>query len=204
MAPGHGLGNVTPYVYDPGAEWGIHQEAEIVSEIACEVDARIFPVESSEYGITLTPACSDACAKRHPTSSHLGYTIRYYNENGAKFDLLLSLHMNAGPPSATGVEVFYSAGASDLRKEQARVVSETLSRVLGIKDRGPKPDTDSAVGRLGILRGTKFPALLIEFGFITNPTDVHAVTNCGVDALIAAMEAARKVTQQWEAARKVK
>jgi hypothetical protein len=207
LAPGHGLGNAKPGVFDTGATSAYGSEYAIVSKIANDAFDAIYPVEESEFGVAITPVCSPPCLRVHRRRrnlggatepvSHLSYTIQYVNENCAPFDMLLSLHMNSSAnPESTGVEVFYAAGAPEIRQRQAAAASASIANVLGLQDRGAKPDTKSARKRLAILRATNCPALLIEMGFVSNPTDVDAAKSCGKDALIAAMYAVRKVKDE--------
>ena len=74
----------------------------------------------------------------------------------------VSMHCNAGASTARGVEVLYYPVASS--KKLATNLYNYISQATTWVDRGIKPRSD-----LYVLRTTKMPAALIEYGFITNP-----------------------------------
>lgn len=86
------------------------------------------------------------------------------NENNA--DFLISLHRNAVPiaGSASGVETLVYADRG-LPAEMARAINSEL-QALGFLNRGviERPN-------LAILRRSQMPAVLVEVGFIDNPSD---------------------------------
>jgi hypothetical protein len=83
----------------------------------------------------------------------------------------ISNHLNAFNGTATGVEVLYGSSAS---KATATKLSAAIAKALGLVDRGPKDGT-----WLGIARnsGAGKKVLLIEWGFIDNPSDMKALMN---------------------------
>lgn len=87
-------------------------------------------------------------------------------------DLFLSIHCNAGPSSANGVEAFIALGDSRSRKIAEKLVD--IITMKGMKSRGVKWDSQSQYSRLRVLRDTyrRMPAVLIEIGFLTNLNDV--------------------------------
>jgi len=87
--------------------------------------------------------------------------------NVANCDLLVSLHFNAASASAHGIETFYCEDSTEGEK-LAKLVNAELITLTGLMDRGIKKDTQAHCGRLGILRQTNCPAILVECGFITN------------------------------------
>jgi len=99
--------------------------------------------------------------------------IRARIARNAGCDMLLSIHCNAGPPSAHGAEVLVVE--KDTRS--SRVAEKILQALIacGIASRGVKWDSQSAHRRLGILRGTyvRMPAALLELGFLTNKADAE-------------------------------
>jgi N-acetylmuramoyl-L-alanine amidase len=199
LSPGHGLGNSKAGSYDPGAISPYGEEAEIVAAISDSVASHYFRSEFATVSVIETPKCSPDCVARHPFKwhrgrripySHLSQTIRWVNENAQPFDLLLSLHLNSSyDHRATGSEVFY---ANPKNAELARVASQVIAATLGLRDRGPKPEGESARGGIAILSQTKPRALLAELGFVSNINDVSQIKERGVDAVIAAIEAVRK------------
>jgi N-acetylmuramoyl-L-alanine amidase len=89
------------------------------------------------------------------------------NQVGA--DLVVSIHANsADSTEARGTEVFITK-LSKKAEDIATAVKEIFqANHPDRKWRGVKPDSESAAGRLAILRNTKAPALLIEGGFLSN------------------------------------
>ena len=86
------------------------------------------------------------------------------NEWGA--DYFISIHANAHTTStAHGIEAF-----SYSKESQAYLLGEKIVDALvhetGLENRGMKTRTD-----LYVLRNTVMPAVLVELGFITNPTE---------------------------------
>ena len=96
------------------------------------------------------------------------------NDNGA--DLFYALHFNsADNPAATGTETFYYEGSSK-GKLFAQCVQNQLVQTLGLPDRGLKTN------RLYVTTNTNMPGILIEVGFINNPTEEDILINRMDDA----------------------
>jgi N-acetylmuramoyl-L-alanine amidase len=101
----------------------------------------------------------------------VGLSQRALIARAAKCDLFLSVHLNAGPPSAHGVEAFVAKGDNASRRI-AELLVGTISE-LGMASRGAKWDSQSQYSRLAVLQGTyrSMPAVLLEVGFLTNESD---------------------------------
>jgi len=106
-----------------------------------------------------------------PDARLLGLSERARTARAARCDLFLSIHLNAGPPSAHGVEAFVVKGDHASRRVAELFVSAVSE--LGMASRGVKWDTQSQHPRLAVLRGTfrSMPAILLEIGFVTNTRD---------------------------------
>jgi N-acetylmuramoyl-L-alanine amidase len=197
---GHGASNASPGVFDPGASSPFGQEHAIVSSLADALVDRYWFNDKTEVSVVPTPECSDACLTRHRKvyndagklvpSTHLSETIRWVNTHCHPFDLLLSLHMNAGPEGANGSEVLY---ASPHMREMAALAARVYSQAVGLRNRGAKTDIEAKGSRVGILSRTKPRALLVECGFVTNEHDVRRVKEGALEALVALIEAVRQV-----------
>lgn len=89
----------------------------------------------------------------------------------AHCDLFLSIHHNAGPAQAHGVEAFVAEG--DTRSRRIAEAMLCLISEHGMSNRGVKWDSQSQYSRLRVLRDTHehMPAVLLEIGFLTNAQD---------------------------------
>ena len=107
------------------------------------------------------------------TSNSGSLTARVRDANSWGADLFLSLHTNASVnPAANGTEcLVYSIGAN-VATEVARDILEEITLITGLRDRG-------LVERPGlyVLRRTAMPAVVVEMGFITNPSDAELMAN---------------------------
>jgi len=96
---------------------------------------------------------------------------RAWTARFTRCELFLSIHCNAGPISAHGVEAFVVEGDARSRGLAERLASAVVAE--GLSDRGVKWDNQSQHPRLAVLRGTyrRMPAVLLEIGFLTNAHD---------------------------------
>lgn len=166
LNPGHGMNNATPGVFDPGATADGFEEAQIVRGLCSAVAV----MRLGEMSAIVTPP-----------GLPLEDVIRWTNERYRVGDLILSVHMNDG--GGTGVECLHADGAKQERVAQASAMSATVAKRLGLADRGAKSDAESRRRRLGILRKTKAPALMLEIGFIDNANDRAKVMSHGAAAI---------------------
>lgn len=93
----------------------------------------------------------------------VGLTHRARAANCADADIFTSVHFNwSGSADAQGIWIVYAA-VSTRGKEIAEQVAERLDGIA-------VPDDSPWVGnrRLTVLRKTRMPALLIEYGFLSN------------------------------------
>ncbi len=106
-----------------------------------------------------------------PGTENVGIVERARAARYSGADVFLSVHCNAGPPSANGVEAFVVSGDERSRKLAQRLVAAVCRH--GMSSRGVKWDSEAHFGRLGVLRGTyrRMPAVLLELGFLTNARD---------------------------------
>ena len=95
--------------------------------------------------------------------------IRQANEAGA--DLYFSIHCNGfGEPGPNGYEDFIYPGASQRTQEIRDRIHPHCARVwtdAGRANRGKK------TANFHVLRETRMPAVLVEHGFVSNPTDAN-------------------------------
>ncbi|MBM7702214.1 SH3 domain-containing protein [Metabacillus iocasae] len=104
--------------------------------------------------------------RSNDTYPTLGGRVDVANKN--KADLFISIHVNAGPPSAQGAETFYDSSRNP-RSEEGKKLAEEIQRQLvslvGMKDRKVK-----AAG-FQVIKYTNMPSVLVELGFVTNASD---------------------------------
>lgn len=88
--------------------------------------------------------------------------------NEIEADLFVSIHNNsASSTTAKGTETLYYPSSTDLRGEKvARLVQDAIVTSCNMTNRGIKARTD-----LHVLGATNMPAILIETGFISHPTE---------------------------------
>lgn len=103
---------------------------------------------------------------------YVGLSERALIANQAKAGLFVSVHCNSvDDESAHGMEVYHYTRASEASKRAARVIYDKLLPVCGLRGRGVKSQD------LAVLRETAMPAVLVELGFISNPSDRAKLTN---------------------------
>lgn len=87
--------------------------------------------------------------------------------NQEKASFFISLHCNSvSNPNARGTETIYWPSSVEGRKLAEKIHPHLVS-ATGFKDRGIKPDQRG----LYVLKHTKMPALIVEVGFISNPSE---------------------------------
>ncbi len=102
----------------------------------------------------------------------LSSVIKKINAFGTAKDLQLEIHFDSSvTPKPSGATALVADGASARSRAFAKDLVDITSDVLDVPNRGVKSEKDSHRGRLGILH-TKPAAVLLEVGFISNPTDV--------------------------------
>ena len=151
--PGHGG-------KDPGACAGGVREKDIALDVAKKIRAHL---QAVGYGVILT----------RETDVFVELRDRARMANAAKADLYVSIHCNSVRDNAraTGMEVYHYTHASEASKRAARVIYDKLLPVCGLRGRGVKSQD------LAVLRETAMPAVLVELGFISNPSDRAKLTN---------------------------
>lgn len=153
--PGHGMGNRTEGRFDSGAVANGMRESDIVLDWSLALKAA-FVEAGIPYFLIRDDSTDPTPVGRRADQATL-----------AGCGLLLSIHCNSGPDSATGVETFYR-DSDDLA--WARRVQIACVKATGLKSRGCKSESDSQHGRLAVLK-FKGPAALLETGFLSNITD---------------------------------
>jgi len=93
--------------------------------------------------------------------------------NNSSADVLVSIHLNAekNGNTATGIETWYRNKATDGSKELAQTVQSTIVSYVKVRDRG------IVENNFEVLRESNMPAILIECGFLTTPSEEQKIIN---------------------------
>ncbi len=150
---------------DKGAKWGGISEANLTLALTKKVEALL---KANGIPVKLTRT-SDA---------YLSLAQRAAVANKFRDAIFVSIHFNAhSGTSHTGVETFYMSekGKSIASHIQSNLVRQTKARNRGIKN-GKK---------FAVLNKTKFPAVLVECGFISNPSERRRCSEAWYQAQLA-------------------
>ena len=144
-----------------GAEGNGLREQDIVYPIGIELAALLRA--NGNFEVKLSRPTPDTQIGTSNTTS-LRLRVADANEWGA--DYFISLHTNASSiSSASGCEAFaYSQPSTAFSLGES--ILKFLSAATGLRNRGMQVRTN-----LYVLRKTAMPAVLVELGFITNPSD---------------------------------
>ena len=111
--------------------------------------------------------------------------------NNLSADLFISLHTNAGPEAARGIETFYTHDSAEA-KRVAGIIQQSLVDGTGWTNRGIKTrlidNPKSPIFRkdyYAVIRNTNMPALILETGFHTNFIEEALLKQEGIRQLIA-------------------
>ncbi|OOM16475.1 N-acetylmuramoyl-L-alanine amidase [Clostridium saccharobutylicum] len=181
---GTGNGSKKLIVIDPGHNFGgddgayathygtTYSERDLNMQVAVKLKSKL---EEKGYQVIMTRNEFDR--ETLGVSQSLANRVNIANNFGA--DLFISLHHNAADSSsANGVEVYYSSRSQDesfgggfsdyklsVSQTMAASISKAIANATGAVNRG------SHDGNLYVCRNTKMPSVLVEFGFITNPSE---------------------------------
>ena len=153
--PGHGG-------RDPGAIGAKSKEAENVLRVALALEKKL---NAQGHEVKLS--------RRIDTYLTLSQRANLANAWGA--DVFISLHDNSAVNNnATGFETFIFSNFKNKASEQRAVklqtaVHKVIAKGIGLHDRGLKR------ANFAVLRETAMPALLIEYGFISNLNDEKVI-----------------------------
>ena len=140
---------------DPGAIGSGHTEAALARQITNQMVAKTGAFNATD----------DTATSVNDNLNKIVRNIKLKSSNGSDWNI--SNHLNAASPSATGVEVYYYGGDAE-GKRKAEEISAAISKALGIPNRGARDGS-----WLYVLNNTPGHSLLIEWSFISNPSDVN-------------------------------
>lgn len=148
--------------YDPGAQGGGYSEKNITYSILY--------TQAKKYFNSSTSSVKAYWSRHDDTFVSLSDRASFASKVGA--DLFISLHMNSATNTeASGTEVFYSSSNNKTlsnglsSKIMANLFEESLVKLLETKKRGVK------TANYTVIYSNTVPAVLIEFGFISNSSD---------------------------------
>ena len=150
-----------PFNPNAGAEGNGLREQDIVYEVGIRLAELLRRNPSFEVRLSRpTPTTQIGSSN----SSSLRLRVEDANAWGANY--FISIHTNASSsPSATGSEAF-AFSAPSAAFSLGEDILRGLNRTTGLRNRGMKTRSG-----LYVLRKTAMPAVLVELGFITNPSD---------------------------------
>ena len=153
-------GNPIPS-WNTGAQGNGLDEAELTYEIGMLLYELL--MQDGRFEIRFSRPTADTILGTDNNSA-LDYRVKDAAEWGA--DYFISLHINSySDSSVRGLEV-YSAATDEVGKELGRDILNGLIASTELRSRGLK---DGA--HLRVLKNAKMPAVLVEMGFISNPSD---------------------------------
>lgn len=152
MDPGHGG-------KDPGASGNGLTEKNVVLELGIQVK-KFLDTFYEGHNTMLTRS----------TDVFVELTDRAYKANNLKADCFVSLHCNSSKlPVSGGIEtyVFDKTTNANTIKLQKLVHDNIMKYASGFQDRGKKS------ANFSVLRNTRMPAILNEYGFLSSLTDAN-------------------------------
>lgn len=163
--PGHGGFNRS--LGDYGAEGRHGVEKENTLAIAFYL-RELLEAAGAEVVMTRERDVNPSVGTRFESDPHGQLKARVDLANRSGADIFVSIHNNANPnPNIRGIETFYY---SQRGRVLAEAIQSELAGYLGAIDRG------TSRASFYVIRETHMPAVLIEIGFITNPTDDYLLS----------------------------
>lgn len=185
LDPGHNFGGDDgAYATSNGVTY---VERDLNMQVAVKLKAKL---EALGYTVIMTRNEED----RDKAGATESLTNRVNIANNFGANLFVSLHHNsADSQSAQGIEVYYSSkpqdsnfggNYSDYKLSEsmniASAIATSLSNITGATNRGARDSN------YFVCRNTTMPAVLIEFGFITNPSEAQKCSSSYYQDLEAA------------------
>jgi N-acetylmuramoyl-L-alanine amidase len=157
-----------PRGFNTGAEGNGYYEQDLTYEIG----RRLYNMLSSnpEFTPRLSRPTPDTVLG---TTNSTSLSTRVNEANSWGADIFISLHNNAAENQrATGNEALVYGPRQQVANDLAADILEQLTLTTGLRNRG-------IIYRPGlyVLKETEMPAVLVEMGFITNPTDADLLAN---------------------------
>lgn len=150
-----------------GAEGNGLREQDIVFAVGIELAALLRA--NGNFEVRLSRPTADT---QIGTSNSTSLRLRVEDANAWGADYFISLHTNASSnAAATGSEAFAFSRPS-AAFELGEDILVGLNNTTGLRNRGMQVRSG-----LYVLRRTAMPAVLVELGFITNPSDAALMSD---------------------------
>ena len=150
---------------DPGAVDGVNsREGDKINTVEAHLNDKLGDIirgKLRELGAQVVVT--------RPGQSEASLQDRCNIANITKAHLFLSIHFNAFYANAHGIETYHCEGSVN-GKALASTVHKHIIKASGLHDRGVKE------AGFWVLRHTAMPAILVEYGFITNVEEEKVVT----------------------------
>jgi N-acetylmuramoyl-L-alanine amidase len=157
--PGHGG-------WDPGMVEDTTLEKDVNLQIAQKLQG--FLEQAGSY-VLMTRVTDEALGDRKT----FDLKTRGSLANHSKADLLVSIHQNSFPQAKiSGAQVFYHGQSEPSRLLAEAVQAEIKNFVDPGNHRAAKPDQ-----QYYILKETAIPSIIVECGFLSNPTEKASLTS---------------------------
>ncbi|MBO7304002.1 MAG: N-acetylmuramoyl-L-alanine amidase [Clostridia bacterium] len=157
-----------PRDFNTGAEGNGYYEQDITYEVGIRLYDYL--AENSNFIPRLSRPTPDTVLGTINSSS---LTERVREANFWRADAFISLHTNAAVnPQANGAEALIYSTESTVAYNLAEDILREMTLITGVRSRG-------IIERPGlyVLRRTRMPAVLVEMGFITNPSDAYLMAS---------------------------
>ena len=146
-----------------GAEGNGLREQDIVFRVGTELAELLR--RNGNFDVRLSRPSADT---QIGTSNSTSLRLRVADANEWGADYFISIHTNAAEsPAASGSEAFAFSKPS-VAYSLGEDILDGLNEVTGLRNRGMAVRTN-----LYVLRKTTMPSVLVELGFITNPSDAE-------------------------------
>ncbi|WP_217915674.1 N-acetylmuramoyl-L-alanine amidase family protein [Miltoncostaea marina] len=151
-------------------------EKDVNLDIAVRLDAWL----RARGARTLMTRTGDLAGGDRPfTTTGADLKARVDMANEAGVELFVSVHNNALGATTSGTETFHYYYSSAAARVLASDVQAAVVAALGLPDRGVKS------AGFYVLRHTRMPAILVEGGFLTNPSEALLLASPDVRQRIA-------------------
>nr|WP_279290131.1 Ig-like domain-containing protein [Clostridium cibarium] len=191
--PGHNYGG--DYGADSSFNGVYYSETELNMLVAIKLQSNL---QAQGYQVVMTRRLGE----RSMDDLNTSLRNRAILANDLNADLFISIHHNSAEPNTTarGSEVYYTERTSNERdagmpphnpdkftksRDLAIGTAERISSNTGFANRGGKGDVSSLGFGLSVLRNTKMPAILVECGYISNPTEASLLANNSIQQATA-------------------